>query len=292
MKPSPEILNELLEISPLVAKIPRPNDLYSLPAGYFDQLAEDFLAQILADQADKAPSFLNELDKNLNFPIPGNYFENLPEKILALVKAGAEHSAKAEIGGLSPFLDQIDRKNPFSLPADYFDNLSGQLIAGLSIEQPASESQTSESVVIASLSHENLYRTPEGYFESLPEIVLSRVNQERKGAKVLVLSRNRSFLKYAAAAVIAGALLIGGSLFFNHPASPNAEVTNPALTAISDQEILNYLEAQNVPLSDMNNLAAVDLTENDAKDLLGDVSDEELQQYLNDHVSTKDLKDN
>ena len=211
MKPSPEILNELLEISPLVAKIPRPNDLFSLPGGYFDQLAEDFLTQILAGQADRTPSFLNELDKNLNFPIPGNYFENLPEKILALVKAGAEHSAKAEIGALSPFLDQIDRKNPFSFPADYFDNLSGQLIAGLSIEQPASESQTSESVVLGSLSHENLYTTPEGYFESLPEIVLSRVNQEKKGAKVLFLSRNRSFLKYAAAAVIAGFPDYGGN---------------------------------------------------------------------------------
>src|SRR6202035_3025997 len=187
MKPSPEIWNELLEISPLVAKIPRPNDLFSLPEGYFDQLADDFLTQILAGQADKTPFFLTELDKSLNFPIPGKYFENLPDKILALVKAGAGLSAREEIQGLSPVLNQIDRKNPFALPPGYFNNLSGQLLAGLPVEETVRESQSSESVLLESLNKDNLYKTPEGYFESFPEIVLSQVNQEKRGAKVLVL---------------------------------------------------------------------------------------------------------
>jgi hypothetical protein len=292
MKPNPEIWNELLEISPLVANIPRQDDLFSLPAGYFDQLAGDLLTQVLARQADTRPFFLNELDKNSNLPIPGNYFENLPARILALVKGSAGISAKEEIQGLSPVLDQIDRKNPFSLPAEYFNSLSEQLMAGLLNNQTLTASELSEPVLSENFSHENPYKTPEGYFESLPELLLIRVNQNNRGAKVIALARKRTFLKYAAAAVIAGALLIGGSLFFNHPVTPGAEAANPALTAISDQEILNYMEAQNVPLSDMNSLATVDLTENDGKDLLSDVSDEELQQYLNDHVTSKDQKDN
>jgi hypothetical protein len=293
MERSPEIWNELMEISPLLAGIPPLDGIYSLPEGYFAKLAENLLSAIQSGQADSLPSFLDQLDKKPYFPIPGNYFESFPEKLMSLIKMNQALSAGEELELLSPLLSRIDKKTPFTVPAGYFNGLLDRLAAGMDSESTLTEGSEIESALISNLKNTNLYEVPRGYFNTLPQIILNKVKLGSRQAKILTLGKSRTFLKYAAAAVIAGGLLIGGSLFFNRPAVPAAsETSTPVLATVSDQEILNYLEAQNVPLSDMNSLAALDINENDGKDLLSDVSDEELQQYLNVHVSPKDLKDN
>lgn len=288
MKMSPEIWNELMGISPLVAGILRPDDLYRLPEGYFDKLADDLLSLVQAEQTQIHPSFLGQLDKNPLFPIPGNYFEDFPGKMLSLVQVNRPVSVQEELGAFSPLLGQIGKNPPFSVPDGYFEELSG----GLAASSFAREESAVDSPLMANLKEIDLYEVPQGYFNELPQLILNKVKQGSGQAKVVSLGKSRIFFKYAAAAIVAGALLIGGSFFFNHSNKAVADAANPVLATVSDQEILNYMESLNVPLSDMNSLAAVDVTENDGNDLLSDVSDEELQQYLNEHVSPKELKDN
>jgi hypothetical protein len=294
MKQSPEIWNELLKISPLVAGILPSDGLYSLPEGYFANLAENLLIRVQTGQSEIVPSFLDQHDKIAHFPIPGNYFESFPEKLMSLIKMNQNLSPNEELAGLSPLLNQIGKKTTFKVPAGYFNGLSAQLSAGLNAISYPEEEPEIESLLINGLDKGNLYSMPSGYFDTLPQSILNKVKEEPRQAKILTLGRSRTFLKYAAAAIIAGGLLIGGAVFFEHPSVKPlvADAVNPALGTVSDQEILTYLEAQNVPLNDLNNLAAADVSDNDAKDLLGDVSDAELQQYLNEHVSPKDLKDN
>jgi hypothetical protein len=296
MKQSPEIWNELLEISPLVAGILPSDGLYSLPEGYFANLAENLLIRVQTGHSEMLPSFLDQHDKISHFPIPGNYFESFPEKLMSLIRKNQAVSPGEELAGLSPLLRQIGKKTPFNVPIGYFNGLSDQVTAGLNANGISSSEEGSEieSLLINSLDKGNMYSTPPGYFDELPQLILNKVKEKPRQAKVLTLGRSRTFLKYAAAAIIAGGLLIGGAVFFEHPSVKPlvADAANPPLGTVSDQEILTYLEAQNVPLNDMNSLAAVDVSDNDAKDLLGDVSDAELQQYLNEHVSPKDLKDN
>jgi hypothetical protein len=294
MKRSPEIWNELMEISPLVAGIPLKEDLYSLPEGYFDKLAAHFLDLSRDFQSETVAVFLAEIKKNPYFPIPGNYFESFPDKLMSLIKSIQAPSVGEELGGLSPLLNQIDRKTPFSVPEGYFDGLSAHVAARLSSVSEIQEDSEMSSLVINSLEKNNVYEVPQGYFEALPQVILNKAKQRSGRSKVITLGKSRSIFKYAAAAVLAGAILIGGALFVDHHSITKAvaDSANPGLATVSDQEILSYLEAQNVPLSDINSLAAVDLNESDAKDLLSDVSDEELQQYLNEHISPKDLKSN
>jgi len=294
MKQSPEIWNELLEISPLVAGILPSDDLYRLPEGYFDSLADNLLIRVQTGQEGNLPSFLDQHDKIPHFPIPGNYFESFPEKLMSLIKMKQAVSSGEELAGLSPLLSQIGKKTPFKVPDGYFNWLSDQLTARVNAISHLEEEAEIESLLINSLDKGNLYTTPSGYFDELPQSILNKVMEKPRPAKILTLGRSRTFFKYAAAAIIAGGLLIGGVLLFERPVVKPvvADAANPGLGTVSNQEILTYLEAQNVPLNDMNSLAAVEVTDNDGKDLLGDVSDAELQQYLNEHVSPKDLKDN
>src|SRR6185369_3720963 len=99
------ILNELREISPVVAEI-NPANPYQVPAGYFEGLAEKILLRL------KNP-----------YSVPQGYFETLPDIILKKAKAQHSSSAKEELEVLSPLLSQISKKTPFSTPAGYFDEL-------------------------------------------------------------------------------------------------------------------------------------------------------------------------
>jgi hypothetical protein len=290
MEKSPEIQMELLEISPLVAGISRKGDLYDLPDGYFDNLSAILEQKIRTETIEMLPGFLDGPNKRPDFPIPGNYFEEFPGKLMNLIKARLALSAEDEIAGLSPLISGIGRKTPYMAPEGYFNSLSENLIGG--IHESVGKDREILPAFLNDLKTSNLFQVPRGYFNHFPEAVLARINQKSGQAKIIAMGMRRSFLRYAAAAVIAGALLVGGSLFFHPSVSKAVDSNNPALAAVSDQEILNYLENQNVPLTDMNQVANVDINENDAKDLLGDVSDEELQQYLNEHVSPRDLKDN
>ncbi len=91
-------------------------------------------------------------------------------------------------------------------------------------------------------------------------------------------------------------LTIGWRLSFNHPVQPaggNDLVNNLSnnLSRVSDQEILNYLENQNIPLAETmanSSTATLDFSDTDVKNILGNVSDDELKEYLDDNGGTKD----
>jgi len=53
------------------------------------------------------------------------------------------------------------------------------------------------------------------------------------------------------------------------------------------------MQSHNVQMVDSaNSIASLDLNDNDADDMLADVSDNELQQYVNDNYGTKELTTN
>lgn len=119
------ILKELAELNSTLAQIGR-EQVYSVPAGYFDTLAEQVLSRIRAMEAGSAGEEIAELSPLLKslkganpYEVPVGYFNSLSTSVPAVEALGA----REEIASLSPLLSSIDRKGPYTVPAGYFETL-------------------------------------------------------------------------------------------------------------------------------------------------------------------------
>ena len=295
-----EILSELLEISQLIAEINRENNLYEVPSGYFGSLADKILAHIKTsglaakNELEALSPVLSRIDKKNVFTVTENYFEGLPEKILTRLKAANANDASEELAILSPLLSQLDKKIPFSAPKGYFDDLSDNLVVGMQAVEFVNDELKNLSPLMGSISNENVYEVPEGYFNNLAENILQKIKGPQQEAKIISFRKRKAWLKYAVAASVTGILLTVGFLTFNKQ-NTTTTIVDPAagISKVSDQEISNYLDNHDVPLDESNNnsIASLDFNDNDITDLLGDVPDNELQQYAIDQpqAGSKDL---
>jgi len=209
----------------------------------------------------------------LPYEVPVGYFEQFPQRMLQLAK---QDDVKEEIEVISPLLAGLSKKMPFTVPEGYFE---------LSPASPLNK-----------IGRSIPYTVPAGYFEELPQRILSKVlsanNLENatqaatgsSGAKVISLGR--SWIRYAAAAVVTAVIALAGWLYFR-PASDSLGV-NPAfvkqldkeIREISDEEILEFTNPTSTIYYGTAVLAPGELSGSEVHDLLGDVSDEALQQYL------------
>ncbi|MFT5884474.1 MAG: hypothetical protein ACI9IP_000929 [Arcticibacterium sp.] len=151
--------------------------------------------------------------------IDKNYFDNLENTLLSKVKGDKYHLPL----GLS---------HPFIAPGGYLENLvvKKDTFLELGVEHP--------------------YQAPNGYFEQLETKVLSRtalISKEIKNTPKLQVS----WRNYAMYARIAAVVLISGlfSLYFseNPLAGQNEELS---LSALHSDEILSYLEEENLVFED------------------------------------------
>lgn len=124
MKFSPEILDELRSISPVLAGIEKVNT-FSVPDGYFDTLSINALKNI------------NTQSFNTAFAAPEGYFDNLSNEILNKIRLSETNDAAQELKDLSPMLYAIQNENVFDVPADYFANLSDNILEKVSARSQA-----------------------------------------------------------------------------------------------------------------------------------------------------------
>ncbi len=237
MKISEEILNELSEISPTLAKMERSNPFY-VPEGYFLILSDRLLIN--------SKIYGQPADNNTNSArIPEGYFNGLSKQILNKIKD------QDTSGEEFPLLSSLREKNIFSVPDGYFDNLSAQ--------------------VLHKIAH--------------------------KPAKVISI---KNWMKYAAAAVIAGVMGVTGIQIYNggvsHPQVASQvklptyiessfqyktpKQVDEGIASLTDDQIANYLEKHG------------SIMDNDL--LVKDVNADELPaatDYLNDENTLGDYLD-
>jgi len=122
------ILQELKELDSRLADVALQN-IYTVPAGYFDNLAEQVVARINAMQANNAADELNalspqleKLSREMPYSIPKDYFETLSDTVLKTIHA-AGLSAKDELAAISPLLSSLNKENPYNIPEGYFESL-------------------------------------------------------------------------------------------------------------------------------------------------------------------------
>ncbi len=278
------IVNELKELSPVLAQSSRSVP-YQVPMGYFEELPEKILG--LVHSVNNGSPILEKAKQN-PFNVPSGYFENLADSILERIKAIEIGSPKDEIQALSPLLGKLDNKNLYHVPAGYFDELAGNVTDGAKAIELVNEALENLSPLMNSLKQKNVYEVPTGYFESLPSEVLTKAKQQHP-SKVISISFSRKIMRYAAAAVVAGVIVTSGWLYFKDPiVSPNPDVdvatkeVTKELRTTSDEELLRFIETEN-NLTDetvTTSPSTEEIEATDMKDMLVDVTDEELQQYI------------
>ncbi len=170
---------------------------------------------------------LASLERTNPFNVPAGYFDDLAEKIAAYTLLNNE----------SPI--NFGKHETLRVPEGYFDSLSDQILA--KIKNRSEETVTEEfdelSPLLLSLKDKNVFTVPEGYFENLNNDILNKIN--KKPAKVVSFSKAKSFWKYAAAAVITGAIAVSSLQIFN--SSPDMKKNNSVVTESSG--LPGYIES-------------------------------------------------
>ena len=124
MNRSLEISNELIELQSSLAGSAGHHP-YSIPEGYFEDLASNILKRVRAldavnagEEIQSLSPLLAALPRELPYTVPARYFDSMP------VNKGEQESPGEEIAKLSPMLAGLDKKIPYSVPEDYFNNLN------------------------------------------------------------------------------------------------------------------------------------------------------------------------
>ena len=142
------ILNELVGLGSTLANN-NPQNLYEIPDGYFEGLANQIMNRIkaleIADSSEEIKILSSVLSKASNanvYSVPSGYFEDLENKLMQGVREHADYqTSKEELMSISPLLGSISKRSPYTIPESYFENFGSKT------------KEKSETKVIAIASH-------------------------------------------------------------------------------------------------------------------------------------------
>ena len=216
------------------------------------------------------------------YTVPAGYFEGLADQILNRIKALDATDAKDELKYLSSLLSNVSKEMPYSVPAGFFQNLSEDVLKKISEHedyQTIEEEIESLSPLLSSLKNKKTYSAPAGYFEELETKI------EKKETKVISISRRRWY-RLAIAAVVIGIVVIGGLLFIksgqvNPVDNPHAWIEKN-VKKVDQAKIDEFVSLANDDSSDKVDNESDAAKKAEIKELMKDVSDKEIQDFLDE----------
>lgn len=226
-----------------------------------------------------SPVLASSFPLPLPYKVPADYFGQLSSAALTAVKAGSNNAAE-ELQALSPLLGSISRKTPYHLPEDYFERLSENTLAETKAVAFVQEELDDFSPVLHNLKHAPLYEVPAGYFDQLPGIILQKVQSEQP-AKIVKMGSRNVLRRYIAAAAVLLVMLTGAWWYFQPSSGTDDPKASIAIQQVPDEELIRFIDDQSLAAEIAGNTVAnTEFDNNEMHDLLADVSDEELQQYV------------
>ena len=233
---------------------------------------------------------LKELESGLgdiqhpDYQVPAGYFDGFSAEMIRRVKVLESTDAREELENLSPLLSALPKQTPYTVPEGYFSEMSKN-IGRQAV--PVSDHISLDEVispVLASLKDKATYQVPAGYFENLGENVLEKVNTPE--AKLIPITGRKWFRYAAAASVIAFVAIL--ALLIPRQNKSEADNTSYAwvknnLKKVSTDDISEFVELATVEPADV---VKTD-TRDEISSLLRDVSDKEIQDFLNETQLTE-----
>ena len=245
---------------------------------------------ILNELKDLESALANHDPQNL-YAVPAGYFEGLADQILARIKALEAIDAKQELLYLSPFLSNVSKELPYAVPAGFFQDLSKDVLKKVSEhkdQQTSKEEIETLSPLLSSLKHKNPYLIPAGYFEKLETGV------GKKETKVISITKQRWYRLAVAAAVIGVVVISGLVVFKSKQVDPNK---NPQAWIVKnvDKKVSKDKIDEFVKLAEGESLNVThekdDVKHAEIKELMKDVSEKEITDFLNDAIALESNND-
>ena len=241
---------------------------------------------ILQELSGLESTLVNVTPQNV-YTVPDGYFEGLANLVLNRIKAMEAGNASEELTYLSPMLNAVSRQMPYSVPADYFEGLENKMMQSVresSDYQTAKEELETISPLLSGLKKEIPYSVPQGYFESLGE-------ETNKPAAKVVSITGRKWFRYAAAAVIMGAVALAGLIYLNStnrvdPVDQPYAWVKKNIKKVDKAEVDAFVKLADEEFSTQESLAVGPVKPEEIKDLMKDVSDKEIQDFLNETPDT------
>jgi hypothetical protein len=187
---------------------------------------------ILKELTQLESSLASITNKNV-YTVPNNYFNGIEKEFIARVEADFIYSSN---------------KASFSVPTGYFDNLSTAVFEKI---KAASQNEVIDEInnlspTIANIGNANVYHSPAGYFDNL-----HFSTPIKNTGKLIKFGSPKTFVKYAAAAVIVGLLGFSAFYFLRSNTTQNEHVEVAALIKKADEIIkTNTFDATLESLSD------------------------------------------
>jgi hypothetical protein len=258
---------------------------------------------ILKELTDLGSLLANHDPQNI-YAVPTDYFENLANQILNRIKALEANNAKKELSYLSPLLSNVSKESPYSVPTGFFQHLSEETLKKINEHEvhlrKDSFGQTSEeeietlSSLLSSLKNKNPYLVPGGYFEKFETGVRKVSFGDKKETKIISIT-NRSWYRLAVAAVIIGAIAISGlAIFRSKQVDPNK---NPQawIEKNVDKKVSKDKIDEFVKLAEDGSINVTyekdDVKHAEIKELMKDVPEKEIVDFLNDAVALESNSD-
>ena len=216
------------------------------------------------------------------YSVPNGYFEGLANQVLNRIKAMEAANAAEELGYLSPVLSNISKQLPYAVPAGYFESLEEKLmqtVRNSNDYQTATEELEMLSPLLSGLKKEMPYSVPQGYFENLAPDINTQINKTE--TKIISIG-SRKWFRYAAAAVITGVIVMAGFMILNKD-KVTADKDSFAwvkknIKKVSTEKIEEFIQLTDVEKS----VASTDNKVQEVKELIKDVPENEIQSLLND----------
>lgn len=156
-----EVLNELREIAPALAKLPRSN-AFSVPPLYFINLPKTVVQTALNEEEKliepQLSQVLQQLKSSHAMQVPEGYFTKSRASVLSRVKI---EEVAEEVASLSPQLATHKKSNPFTVPANYFASLPQKVIV------------TAKAETAATPTENNFWTAVNSFFDRLLEPLFS-----------------------------------------------------------------------------------------------------------------------
>ncbi|NCT92801.1 MAG: hypothetical protein GXC72_00120 [Chitinophagaceae bacterium] len=224
--------------------------------------------QIAAELSEISP-FWSDTPVFTPYHVPDGYFVHLPGLV-------ADKRVLA---------DTITGKNlPYLVPADYFAQLPAAVWQAIRSSAVSTELE-SVAPLLSGIPRQMPYSVPSGYFQEKPVTGITM-----PAAKPVPVRRMAArWMQYAAAAVVTGVLVMGAFMFTDGPGGiDNSSYikmdVGEEMNKISEEDLSAYLSTHDKLLPGMDR-EAVSLDElPDASEHIQQVSDEDLEQYVNENT--------
>ena len=245
---------------------------------------------ILNELKDIGSALGNYSPQNI-YTVPNGYFEGLPTQILSRIKALEAADAKEELGYLSPLLSNISKEVPYAVPPDYFQNLSENITQHITEHadyQTSEEEIESLSPLLSRLKNKNPYSVPAGYFESLET---KTEKKEATVISITKRRWYRLAVAAAIIGVVAigGLLFIGKNKVSVD--NPYAWINKNVTKKVSEEKIDEFVSLVNNDNNEKVEDETDVSKQAEIKELMKDVPEKDIEEFLNDAVALESNTD-